>query len=132
MDRFETDPLHPFGLEIKGLDLRTANDQATIERVRDLWAEHGALVFRNQALDEADVVRFSAYFGKLEIHVRKEYLSPTHPELLIVSNVREGDRPIGGRRAAPYGRGRYRPRPERVARGSAATAARYRHPGDST
>lgn len=95
MHRFETAPLHPFGLEIKGLDLRMSCDQATIERVRDLWAEHGVLVFRDQSLDEADVVRFSACFGKLEIHVRQEYLSPTHPELLIVSNVREGDRPIG-------------------------------------
>ena len=55
----------------------------------------GYYYFRNQRLEECEVVKFSRLFGELEIHVREEYLSPNHPELLIVSNVKKNGKPIG-------------------------------------
>lgn len=87
--------LQSFGAEIRGIDLSAPQDSATVAELQRLWAENGVLLFRDQALEEADVVAFSRLFGELEIHVREEYLSREHPELLIVSNVRENGEPIG-------------------------------------
>jgi taurine dioxygenase len=63
--------------------------------IKTLWAEHKLLLFRNQQLDEPSLVRFSRYFGDLEIHVRTEYLSREHPEILYVSNIQENGRKVG-------------------------------------
>ncbi len=95
MSSIEIRPLQPFGAEIRGIDLDTDHDAATIAAIRRAWAEHGVILFRGQRLDESDIVRFSARFGKLEIHVRREYLSRDHPELLLVSNVHDNGRPVG-------------------------------------
>lgn len=95
MTTFTASPLSPFGVRIDGLELGRTPDHGTVSRLRDLWAEQGLLLFRDQRLDEQSLVEFSRCFGELEIHVRKEYLSPDHPEILIVSNVREGERSIG-------------------------------------
>jgi taurine dioxygenase len=63
--------------------------------IRELWAEHKLLLFRNQSFDEAALVGFSSKFGDLEIHVREEYLSLEHPEILYVSNIEREGRRIG-------------------------------------
>jgi taurine dioxygenase len=91
----ETRPLAPFGQEVLGVDLAADHDDDTIAALRRLWAENGLLLFRGQRLEEADLVRFSARFGALERHVREEYLSADHPQVLLVSNIRRDGRPIG-------------------------------------
>ena len=91
----ETRPLESFGIEVIGIDLSQTQDPDAVEQMHQLWADNGLLLFRNQRLEEHDVVSFSRLFGELEIHVREEYLSPDHPELLIVSNVKENGKPIG-------------------------------------
>jgi taurine dioxygenase len=95
MSSLATRPLAPFGIEVMDIDLRRAHDAATIAALRAAWQRNGVALFRGQALEEADLVRFSACFGHLEIHVRREYLSPQHPEVLLVSNVRRDGRVIG-------------------------------------
>ncbi len=91
----ETRPLTPhFGVEIAGIDLAHP-DPADVTAAERLWYENGVVLFRDQNLSEADVVRFSRHFGELEIHVREEYLDPDHPELLTVSNVRRDGEAIG-------------------------------------
>jgi taurine dioxygenase len=82
-------------MQVDGVDLRQAQDTSTVARLRRIWADNGLLLFRGQVLDEADLVRFSGCFGELEIHVRREYLSREHPEVLLVSNVRQQGRPVG-------------------------------------
>ncbi|MEL7538722.1 MAG: TauD/TfdA family dioxygenase [Pseudomonadota bacterium] len=89
-------PLAPtFGAELTGVEITTDPSGETIAYVREHWARHKLLLFRNQSVDEAALVAFSRQFGELEIHVRTEFLSPEHPEILYVSNVRDGDRNIG-------------------------------------
>ena len=91
-----TRPLTPtFGAEVSGVDLAMAPDAATATTLRDLWLKHGLLLFRGQKLDEAQQVAFSRHFGPLEIHLRREYLSPENPEILYVSNLKKDGRPIG-------------------------------------
>ena len=91
---YATRPLSPsFGAEVLSFRLSGAPKGEDIAEIRALWAEHKLLLFRNQSFDETALVGFSGAFGELEIHVREEYLSPEHPEILYVSNiVREGRR----------------------------------------
>lgn len=84
--------LAQFGAEITGVALAEAQSDDVIEQLRKLWFEHGVIVFRDQGeLTEQQLVRFSRYFGELEIHVRREYLSPDNPEVLYVSNKTDAD-----------------------------------------
>lgn len=89
-------PLAPtFGAEVMGVDLAAFDDPATVQEVRELWWRHGLLLFRGQSLTEAQQVAANRHFGELEIHVRREYLSREHPELIMISNIKENGRPIG-------------------------------------
>ena len=93
----DTRPLHPrFGLEILGLDL-TRLDEATHAAILRLWERHPLLLSRRQLLDEQALIDFSRPFGKLEIIVRKDILSRQHPEIALVTNLRdEAGQPLGG------------------------------------
>ena len=88
-------PLESFGAEVVGIDMSASLDDATVAELRQLWADHGVLLFRDQDLEERDIVAFSGLFGDLEIHVREEYLSKEHPELIIISNIKRDGQPIG-------------------------------------
>jgi len=71
-------------------------DDTEFGDLRDLWVEHGILLFRGQELSEASQVALSRRFRELEIHVRTEYLSSEFPEVLLVSNIRKPDgAPLG-------------------------------------
>lgn len=84
-----------FGAEVIGLNLSEGVSDDLLAEVKALWAEHQLLLFRGQSIDEPDAVAFSRQLGELEIHVRKEYLSPENPEILYVSNMRVDGKPIG-------------------------------------
>src|SRR5690349_3707981 len=93
-----TCPLHKtLACEIEGLRLWEALDDATVAELRALWSQWGVLVFRRQALSEAELARFCALFGPLERTVRSDWASPSVPEVTVLSNLKDGlGRPIGG------------------------------------
>lgn len=84
-----------FGAIVEGINLGAETDPETLTEVKNLWAEHQLLLFRNQDLTEEQLVAFSRGLGDLEIHLRREYLSPDNPEILMISNMKDGDRAIG-------------------------------------
>jgi alpha-ketoglutarate-dependent taurine dioxygenase len=94
----ESRPLgESFAREVVGLRLWEPLDDATVEQIRDLWAEHPVLVFRRQALSEHELADFSTLLGPLERVVRTEWASPVVPEVGLISNLKDGQaRPIGG------------------------------------
>ena len=95
-DMYATRSLSPtFGAEVLDCQLSGSPSGPGVIAIRELWAEHKLLLFRNQSFDEAALVGFSSEFGDLEIHVREEYLSPEHPEILYVSNIEQEGRRIG-------------------------------------
>ena len=53
-----------------------------------LWVEHPVLLVRDQLLDEATQVAFSKRLGEINIHVRTDIRSKSHPEVVLVSNLR--------------------------------------------
>ena len=94
----DTRQLHPtLAREIVGLSLWERLDEATVAELRSLYAQYGVLVFRRQALSEAELAAFCALFGELERTVRSDWASPATPEVTIISNLRDGfGQPIGG------------------------------------
>src|SRR6266446_4639402 len=94
----ETRQLHPsLAREVAGLNVWEGPDDATVAELRGLYAQHGVLVFRRQALSEAELAAFCALFGPLERTVRSDWASPGTPEVTVLSNLQDGlGRPIGG------------------------------------
>src|SRR3979409_1647213 len=94
----EARQLHPtLTREVVGLQLWERLDDATIAELRTLYAQYGILVFRRQALSEAELAALCALFGPLERTVRSDWASPATPEVTVLSNLKDVlGRPIGG------------------------------------
>ena len=84
-----------FGAEVEDISVVANPTAEDISATKALWAEHKLLLFRGQNVSEEDLVGFSREFGNLEIHVRTEYLSPQHPEILYVSNMKKDGKLMG-------------------------------------
>lgn len=85
------------GAEVKGVDLR-ALDDATFEQIKQAWADHSVLLFRDQTLSDHDLLTFSRRLGDLDwapIQETGRRFVEGMPEIYIVSNVIVNGRPIG-------------------------------------
>ena len=85
------------GAEVRGLDLRriSPDDFALIYQA---WLDHLVLLFRGQQLTDADLVSFSLRFGGLDLAPVQETgrrFVEGHPEIYVVSNVKQNGVPIG-------------------------------------
>lgn len=85
----------PVGAEIIGLNLSRTLGSEDFRRIHRAHLDHHVLVFRDQRITPAQQVDFSRRFGKLQIHVLHQFQLPGHPEVLIVSNIKENGEPIG-------------------------------------
>ena len=94
----QTRPLHPtLACEVIGLRLWEPLDEDTAAELGELWSRWGVLVFRRQALSEAELAHFCALLGPLERTVRSDWASPAVPEVTVLSNLKDGlGQPIGG------------------------------------
>jgi taurine dioxygenase len=89
-------PITPhIGIEVQDVDLRQPMAAADFALVRQALNAHSVLLFRDQAIDEGQHVAFSRRFGSLLGHVLTHFLMKEHPEVYVLSNVREQGRPIG-------------------------------------
>jgi taurine dioxygenase len=78
----------PVGAIVEGVDLSQALDDDTFAQIEQAYNQHSVLVFRNQNLTPEQHIAFGRRFGPLEIHVVKRALLEGHPEILLVSNVK--------------------------------------------
>jgi taurine dioxygenase len=85
----------PLGAEVIGLDLSQPLSAADFQRIHRAHLDHHVLVFREQRITTDQQVAFSARFGPLQRHVLKQFALPENHDVLIVSNIVEGDKPIG-------------------------------------
>lgn len=90
------------GAEVAGLDLTRPLDRQTIAQLHEALGAYGCLLFRDANLDPGQHVAFSRQFGPLESHVVGEFNLPGHPEIFVVSNVREEGRLKGAVYAGQY------------------------------
>jgi taurine dioxygenase len=70
-------------------DLAGDLDEATFREIEDAFHDNIVVVFRDQRLSSERHIEFSRRFGELEIHIVEKYLLPDHPEILLISNVRD-------------------------------------------
>jgi taurine dioxygenase len=54
------------GADIEGIDLTRDLAAETVDAVKGAWGDHLVLRFRDQRLDDDQLMRFSAYFGELD------------------------------------------------------------------
>ena len=83
------------GAAVIDIDLAQPLDAEERERLIEAWNRYSVLVFRDQQIAPDEFLRYSRYFGDLEVHVLEQYLHPVHPEILVVSNILEYGRNIG-------------------------------------
>ena len=82
------------GARIEGVDLTRPLDDATFEAVRRAFYEHEVVYFRGAALSDEDHIRFAARFGELR-KLKLDQLHAQHPEIFVVSNIKEDGKYIG-------------------------------------
>ncbi|MFV1942297.1 TauD/TfdA family dioxygenase [Pseudomonas luteola] len=92
---FQVRPFGNLGAEIIGIDLSLPLSAEDFIRVHRAHLDHHVVVFRNQHITPEEQIAFSRRFGVLQIHVLKQFLLASHPEILIVSNIIENGQPIG-------------------------------------
>lgn len=85
------------GAEIRNADLRTIDD-GDFAVISGAWHDHLVLVFRNQELNDEELIAFSKRFGELDwapVQESGRRFVEGHPEIYVVSNVLEKGVPIG-------------------------------------
>jgi alpha-ketoglutarate-dependent taurine dioxygenase len=78
------------GAEVTGVDFTRPLARETVDRFKSALAEHCVLLFRDADITPGQHIAFSGHFGSLEAHLLAEFSLPGHPEIFVVSNVREG------------------------------------------
>ena len=92
----------PCGAEVIGLDLSRPLADADFARIHRAHLDHHVLVFRDMAITPEQQVAFSRRFGPLQIHVLSQFQLAGHPEILVISNIKENGQPIGLGDAGAY------------------------------
>ena len=77
--------LKPLGAEVTGIAV-DALDRARVHALREVLAEHGVVILRDQHADDDALLRFLRSFGEI-VFTTGEMPVPSHPELNVVSNV---------------------------------------------
>ncbi len=85
----------PLGAEVVGLDLARPLSDADFAPIVDAHLDRHVVVFRDQRITPDQQIAFSRRFGPLQIHVLHQFHLPGHPEILVVSNIKENGQPIG-------------------------------------
>ena len=93
-----------FGVEVIGVDLTNVPDQATKQLLRDAWYKHALLLFRGQALDDAQLDRVAQIFGEISAEGDfSSYVSNVDPKGLVPAGELKfhmdfswSDRPLRG------------------------------------
>jgi taurine dioxygenase len=87
------------GAEVRGVDLSQPIAPRLFAQIRAAWLEHMVLRFCGQKLTGPQLLAFSRNFGELDPPgpnpLGRPFL-PDHPEMNVISNIREGGVPIGG------------------------------------
>ena len=79
------------GGEIEGIDLKKSLTETQIKFINHSWDERLVLVFKNQKLDDNDLINFSKNFGELDPPGPNPYgitFLPDFPEINVISNVK--------------------------------------------
>lgn len=82
------------GAEITGVDIRQLSE-AEFDAIRQAYADHGVIFFRDQSLSEDDHIAFARRFGPININ-RFFLAHERYPEIALVLKEKEQKTNIGG------------------------------------
>jgi taurine dioxygenase len=85
----------PLGAEVIGLDLGQPLHDDDFARIHQAHLQHHVLVFRDLRITPQQQIEFSRRFGPLQRHVLHQFALPGHPDIMIISNIKDDGRPIG-------------------------------------
>ena len=85
----------PLGAEIINLDLSRPLSRTDFEHIHRAHLDHHLLVFRDQQITPEQQIDFSRRFGALQIHVLQQFQLAQHPEVMVISNIKNNGQPIG-------------------------------------
>ncbi|RUM96697.1 TauD/TfdA family dioxygenase [Pseudaminobacter arsenicus] len=83
------------GARIEGLDLSRPLKEDEVKGIVRAVGEHGVICIPDQKLEPVHLKAFSGNFGELEVNVASSFQEKDHPEIMILSNMREDGKPIG-------------------------------------
>jgi taurine dioxygenase len=83
------------GATVRGIDLSHSLSDEQFRLALGALGKHGVLCFPQQRLETASLKAFSGRFGELEVNVAGAFQDAAHPEVMILSNVKEKGRPVG-------------------------------------
>ena len=91
--------IHPtgkaLGATIEGIDLAQALSDPAFKQILRALGEYGVLCFPKQRLATQQFVRFGRMFGELEINVANQFHEPGFPQVMVLSNLTAGGKPLG-------------------------------------
>src|SRR5262249_36990983 len=76
------------GADIK-FDLSLQLYDRTFAEIEQTFHDNIVVYFRGQHPRDEPHIEFSRRFGQLEIQVRKKYLLPNYPQMLLISNIKD-------------------------------------------
>ncbi|MEN4921020.1 TauD/TfdA family dioxygenase [Achromobacter spanius] len=86
-----------FAVQVHAAIADIVDDPDAIRQLKDLWRRSPVMIFRRQALDEAELVRFTEHFGACDASFRKDIQSPYHEQVIYFSTLKYADgRHVGG------------------------------------
>jgi taurine dioxygenase len=83
------------GARVVGIDLAKPLGQGELRTILRALAHHGVLCFPSQSLEAAELSAYGARFGTLEHNVANSFYAPGHPEVMILSNMKQDGKPVG-------------------------------------
>ena len=86
---------HALGATVSGFDLSQPLSDEDFAKVLGALGRYGVLCFPRQQLDTGALKDFASRFGTLEVNVAGAFQDPVHPEVMILSNIKENGKPIG-------------------------------------
>jgi len=92
----------PLGARVENVDLSRPMSRETFSRIEAALHEHCMLAFPAQPLDPGAFVAFARLWGPPEPHVIDTFHHADDPNILVLSNVQRGGKPIGLADAGTY------------------------------
>jgi taurine dioxygenase len=84
------------GARVEGIDLATPVTPDDYRTVLRALGQYGVLCFPGQDLGADHLSAFAGRFGELEVNVANLFHAPGHPEIMILSNMRDDQgKPVG-------------------------------------
>lgn len=86
MDIQKLSPELNFGVEVRGLGHADLRSEETVATLRDLWIQHGLIVFRDVDDEPEFQIELSRCFGALESHPVQELWVAGFPDLISLAS----------------------------------------------